>query len=367
MRSRRVVVWRSDLLPSSETFIVNQFTHLRRWRPFLAGNRRVDGMADVPVGFLLESPGCWARVNRSLYWRTGVSPSLLRLFGARDVGVVHAHFGFDAVFILKSVRATRRPLVVTFHGYDATDDFADHPDSPLKEHWDELVGYATTIIAVSEYVAGLVRARGVPEGKLVVRPIGIPVPEDVPSIDDGRPDQIVFVGRLMERKGCADLLNAVARLPDNRRSVSVVVVGDGWERERLGAQAETLGLDVQFLGVLPPHRVQEVLASSTIFCMPARKEGFGMVYLEASAARLPIVAYDTAGASEAVVDGHTGLLVEPGNIDALAQALGRLIADRPAAAAFGSAGRARVVRDFDIATCTEALEREYDQAAQLTR
>ena len=364
---KKVVVWRTDLLPSSETFVVNQLGALTRWEPVLAGNRRVAGMTGLAPALVLERAGAWARLNRILYWRTGIAPSLLALFRRRGTAVVHAHFGFDAVFILRSVRLARRPLVVTFHGYDATDDFADHPDSPLKEHWDELMAYATTVIAVSDYIAELIRARGIPAGKLVVRPIGIPIPPDCPGIDDGRPDQIVFVGRLMDRKGCADLLSAVARLPPDQRSTPVVVIGDGWERDRLADQARELGLGVTFRGVLGAEEVAAELRRSTIFCMPARREGFGMVFLEAAAARLPVVAYRTGGAVEAVKDGETGLLVEPGDVHALADALSGLLANRPWAESLGAAGRARVEVRFDIATCTVALEDEYDRATSRLR
>jgi glycosyltransferase involved in cell wall biosynthesis len=156
---------------------------------------------------------------------------------------------------------------------------------------------------------------------------------------------ILCVAHLYPRKNVGALLEAMALLPPP----SVLrVVGTGPERERLERRARELGLEgrVAFLG----HVAFDLLAAeyrrADVFCLPSRQEGFGIVFLEAMAAGLPIVAARAAAVPDVVSDGENGVLVSPDSPAELAVVLGRLLSDADERRRLGEAGRRTVTR-FD--------------------
>lgn len=162
------------------------------------------------------------------------------------------------------------------------------------------------------------------------------------------PKGILCVAHLYPRKDVVTLVEAVSRLPGAR----LRVVGDGPERRRIEARALRLGLGsggegrVELLGHVPLERLAAELRSAEVFCLPSLQEGFGIVFLEAMAAGLPIVAARAGAVPETVPDGECGILVPPGDSEALAAALGPLVGDATLRRRMGEAGRRRV-RDFD--------------------
>jgi len=165
--------------------------------------------------------------------------------------------------------------------------------------------------------------------------------EDAPGVSAETP-AILCVAHLYPRKDVATLLDAMVRLP----GASLRVVGTGPELARLEKQAKRLQLAdrVQFLGHVSFERLAAEYRRADVFCLPSRQEGFGIVFLEAMAAGLPIVAARAAAVPEVVADGECGILVAPGNAPELATALERLLADSVERQRLGEAGRRRVER-----------------------
>jgi glycosyltransferase involved in cell wall biosynthesis len=153
---------------------------------------------------------------------------------------------------------------------------------------------------------------------------------------------ILCVAHLYPRKDVATLLDAIARLP----GATLRVVGTGPELARLQGQAKRLQLAdrVQFLGHVSFERLAAEYRRADVFCLPSRQEGFGIVFLEAMAAGLPIVAARAAAVPEVVADGECGILVPPGDAPELASAFERLLADSAERRHLGEAGRRRVER-----------------------
>lgn len=361
-----VVVWRDELLPGSETFIVNQASALSRWRPRYAGMYpRASGLAPSP-SLLLTPPGRLGGVRRRVLRSSRRSRALQDLLGDPAVGLVHAHFGRDGIFVAPSATRAGCPLVVTFHGYDVT-RLPDHPRSGqrYRRQLADLFERASALVAASRYVEGRLLGLGAPREKLHQLHIGIPVP--TPHTPPGDDQRIFFVGRLVEVKGVEDLLQAVAALPPRHRRTPVTLFGDGPLRADLQARARELGVDADFRGHRPPADLRAAMAGGGLLCGPSRRspagdvEGFGMVFLEAAAAGLPAVAYRTGGVPEAVEDGVTGLLAPEGDVPALRDALVALLDDPGRARAMGRAGRARVERDFDVRRQSARLEELYDR------
>ena len=266
-----VAVWKATWLPTSQTFVHNQVSALRRWQPLLIGVRRLaDGLPVTPD---------YAPFGRSLTWRLvhkasaatgyrGIYDGRLRRTGAR---LVHAHFGTSAVSVLPVARRLGLPLVVTFHGYDVTSETlrGDAGSAQYVRRLADVFAYADTLLAVSEFVASQLVRLGAPEHKIRVHYIGMPVNLEVP--DPGRRSGVAFVGRLVDVKGVGDLIAALGMLPAALRAgLPVTIVGSGPLLEDLRRQAAEAGVEVDFTGYLSPDEVAGVLSRSAVFCGPSK-------------------------------------------------------------------------------------------------
>jgi len=212
---------------------------------------------------------------------------------------------------------------------------------------------ADAVICTSMYSAlQAERAYGISHGRLRVVPEGIDASawsavagqaEQLRS-ESGREPTILSVARQYRRKNTASLLRALERLRVVRPDVRLRIVGEGPELGRLRALARRLDLadSVQFLGSVEGIRVlQREYASADVFCLPSLQEGFGIVFLEAMAAGLPIVAVRAGATPEVIPHDEVSLLVEPDDDEALAGALDRLLADAGLRRKLGDAGARR--------------------------
>lgn len=208
---------------------------------------------------------------------------------------------------------------------------------------------ADGVVVTSEYCREVVHgAYGVAPGRQTVVPEGI----DLEAWGDLPPSEpfaegytVLSVARQYPRKNTATLLRAFDRVRKNRSDVRLRVIGGGPELERLRRLVRRLGLEgpVRLEGeVAELQQVQEAYAGADVFCLPSLQEGFGIVFLEAMATGLPIVAGDAAAVPEVVRDGDTGLLVDPRDPGAVAGALLRLLEDAGLRRSMGQAGRKRV-------------------------
>jgi len=161
---------------------------------------------------------------------------------------------------------------------------------------------------------------------------------------------ILAGGRLVERKGFARLLEAGKHLPPSDK-IRIVIFGRGPEEASLVELAKSVPHRVQFIGQISDEHVNEWYAAANVFCLPILEdtkdlEGFGIVFLEAALAGLPVVAGRAGGTSEAVVDHQTGYLVDALQTKDIARALMLLLGDKARQQAFGEAGRHRALTDF---------------------
>ncbi len=154
---------------------------------------------------------------------------------------------------------------------------------------------------------------------------------------------VLCVARMYPRKRIGDLLEAASRLRDRLPDVQIRIVGGGPEYTRMLRLSARLGLEdsVLFLGEVSRARLAEEYVNADCFCLPSVQEGFGIVFLEAMAAGLPVVACRAAAVPEVVPDGAAGLLVEPRDPGRLAEALETLLMDSGRRKEYGEAGRRR--------------------------
>ena len=166
---------------------------------------------------------------------------------------------------------------------------------------------------------------------------------------------VVSVSRLVPRKGMDVLIEAAGRLAPSYPDLVVAIAGDGREMGRLSRAAAGSPVDIRILGRVSTAERTDLLGGADVFVMACRtrwagleQEGFGIVFVEAAAAGVPQIAGNSGGASEAVVDGVTGLVVgNPSDPGAVAQALRTLLADPALRRRMGRAARSRVQESFD--------------------
>jgi phosphatidylinositol alpha-1,6-mannosyltransferase len=165
---------------------------------------------------------------------------------------------------------------------------------------------------------------------------------------------VVSVSRLVPRKGFDTLIRAAARLRGAHPDLVVAIAGSGRDEARLRRLASETGATVAFLGRVPDEDLPSLYGAADIFAMLCRsrwggleQEGFGIVFLEAAACAVPQVAGASGGAAEAVVDGETGLVIDPPeDVAAVADAVASLLADPDRARRLGQAARRRVEADL---------------------
>lgn len=340
----------------------------RRWETLTHDQTAPDRIRERPL-YLALVPGYLAAATLAA----------VRLARSGEYDVLHAFWPIPHGLVgLAAKRASGVPLVSTFFGVELTWLKSEFP--ALAPALRAVVRGSDAVTAISTYTAAAVAA-AVPGANPAVIPFGAtvePVAQRAgmvaPAVSSPSRDEaklkLLFVGRLVERKGVHVLLDALAR---NRFTSpwQLRVVGDGPERQSLEARAARLGISpsVVFEGFVPRQTLAERFAGCDIFILPAvtdakgDTEGLGVVLLEAMSYGKPVVASAAGGIVDIVSDGETGLLVPPGDSDALASAIRRLAEDEAARRRMGSNARDRVDGHFSWPVIVERLVEVYRSVA----
>jgi len=232
-------------------------------------------------------------------------------------------------------------------------------------------------LAISHYSARQLSRRGLPQNCVRIIYGGVDpaqfiislTPDEQLNRELTQADQpiLLTVSRLVSRKGHSQVLAALPLITSAVGPVKYVIVGSGPEEQRLRSLVGEYGVDdcVEFRGKVDDSELAALYQAASVFVMPSRDlygqpiEGLGLVYLEANLCGLPVVAGDTGGVTDAVVDGETGLLVNPEDPAQIASAIIRLLDDRDWAAQLAATGRARALEEFTweqvAARCQGAL------------
>ena len=378
-----ILIYRDQLLPYSETFIPAQGDSLSRYAPIYVGASRLAETLQSQQTCVLEDYASLIRLWRGLYKFGGmIHPRWVKGLKQLRPTLVHAHFGSDGGVVFPLCQQLAIPLVVTFHGYDATWDTpawttvrtqGEFFRALLLHKRDRAMLVADRLIAVSQFIRDQLLLRGGVADKIVVHYIGIDRQVFCPQVDQIREPIVLFVGRLVEKKGGEYLVRAMAAVQRQLPMVRLVVIGDGPLRSHLQTLADQLAVRVTFLGKQSPEQVRHWMNRAQVFCGPsiiARSgdaEGFGMVFAEAQAMGLPVVSFATGGIPEAVIHGETGLLAPEKDTEQLTQNLIRLLKDEDLRQRFARAGQAYVAAKFDLKRNTQQLETIYDQVVRQHR
>jgi colanic acid/amylovoran biosynthesis glycosyltransferase len=360
-----LLVYRDRIVPRSEAhFLRRQYVGFRRLAPVWIGCRTDDGLPELGVEpILLGRRGAAGAVDRLVFKQFGRLPPAPDLAPLQP-RLIHAHFGRGGALALPIARALGLPLVVTFHGGDATKDEPYRRrliPTIFQRRCAALQREAALIVCVAEHVREALLARDFPAAKLKVIRYGIEPEADGET--PPRPDRpyVLFVGRFVEKKGVVYLLEAMRNLESEGAAVDLALVGDGPMAEVLRRQASGLK-HVRFLGWLPNHKVRRLMRSALALCVPSvtartgDAEGLPNVVLEAMACALPVIGSETGGIAEAVEDGRTGFLVPQADPRAIAGAAGRLLGDPALRNRMGYAARAAATERFSAVAQSRVLE-----------
>jgi len=301
---------------------------------------------------------------------------LARLIRRVRPHILHTHTAkAGAVGRLAALLAgdARPPIVVhTFHGHVLRGYFDPLRTAGFRllERW--LARTSTALVAVSPQVRDDLVALGVaPRERFVVVRLGIELEQRVATAQDGRgenrrvlgvgPDRFAvgWIGRMTGVKRTEDVLRAFRRLRDGGVDACLFMIGDGPDRAAVERRAHELGVmrDTFFLGY--QEEVAPFYAAFDAMILPSINEGTPVSAIEALAAGRPVVATRVGGVPDVVRDGEDGFLVDPGDVDALADRLARLAADPELRERLGASGRARVIPRYSVERLVDDIDLLY--------
>jgi phosphatidylinositol alpha-1,6-mannosyltransferase len=294
---------------------------------------------------------------QALGWSTALSEILIRE-RPRVVQLATVSEGYLGVWLKHRLGL---PYIIYAHGNEILTATGQESDPLTRALW-----HADRVLAVSSYTADRLRERGVRSDRIEImypgcdthhfRPV-VPSAELRHRFLPGRSPAptLLTVGNLVARKGHDMVIRALAGLRSRFPEVQYLIVGDGPNRGDLERLTTNLGLNgnVVFAGRQSDDLLPAIYSLADVFIMPSRAvldrfdvEGFGIVFIEASACGKPVIGGRSGGVPDAIIDGETGLLVDPSDPEDIARALELLFKDEKFARRLGDQGRARAARSF---------------------
>lgn len=340
---------------------------VKRYRYCLQAFEQLVGQGGI-VSRLRERPWRTALVPLLLL---AMSDAVLRETKRQRYDLVHAHWLIPQGLVAALLRPMLRnaPLVCTAHGGDL---FALNG---ARFGWLRrlIVTRASIVTLVSRHMRDVLAGEGVPDAKLEVASMGVDLIHQFVPVPGVKRDssRVVFVGRLVEKKGVRHLLEAWQLVLRRHPEAHLTIVGDGPERSALEALARTLslGAHLEFLGARPPAELPKLYSRAAIAVVPSiidrsgDQEGLGLVTVEAIGCGCAVVVSDLEAIRDVVTDGCTGLVTRAADATSLAAAIVRLLDEPALRAQLAANARTEAVEKFDWQAVTGRYERLYAMAA----
>lgn len=281
--------------------------------------------------------------------------TLSRFFRDAGCDVVHTHMFWPNFYGTLSARLAGVSAIIT----------SEHGRNEWKRRWHKWVEVnvisrcADVRLCVSKDILRMRRdVDGVPADKLRIVPNGTVVPSPQPR-KESRGTVIGSVGRLVSAKDYPTMVRAVSILVDRGVDVSLEIVGEGEEREAIQATIRKEGVESKVTLAGSQTNVSDWLARWRMFVSSSVREGQPMALLEAMAAGLPCVVTSVGGVPDTLTDGVEGIVVPPGDPEALADSIQQLLDDAELSRIYGAAARERVIQDFSIESLVSTCRQIY--------
>jgi glycosyltransferase involved in cell wall biosynthesis len=368
----RAMIFRKNLLPYTETFIAEQAHHLPSWEPIFCGFKR--DMAGYELIEQKSLPGkdyhvCiesdyspFPKLTSGLHKKLSIlNHRWVDKLKALSPQVIHAHFGSNGLNCIALSKELNIPLLTTFHGHDIT--INKHNKKQVSD-LNRVFSNSQKIIAVSEFIKEKLLERGCPESKIIQHYIGVNTQKFKPSENDAAEGKIVFVGRLVEKKGCEYLIKALQKM-DPKKNVQLNIIGDGPLMNSLKDLAKAEPCNITFMGRLSPDQIIEEVQSAQLLCAPSitassgDQEGLPISILEALSCGTPVVGTYSAGIAEAVIDGKNGFLVKEKDTVAIARQISAILEDQNLRNELSINARQTALNKFDLDKQSSLLENIY--------
>ncbi len=352
-------------------------TMLSQYRADPAGTRVYGGGPPPPVAGVrvvgMESLGeAEAAEGRPADFERDVDALVERvvaLHAERPFDLVHAQYGYPpGLAALEAGRRLGLPVVVSIQGGDG--HWVGTCCGTHRRAMQAVLGHANALLIGSRSFAEEVRHnQGTPVERFTIVPGAVDVARFAPRegwapgafIDPAEP-RLLYHGRVDRRKGALDLLDAFARVAPGR-AARLVVSGVGPDSDAVAARVRELGIAgrVTLRGPADYDRVPAVYREGDVFVSPTYAEGFSNTILEAMASGLPVVSTRSVGVVDCLRDGDNGLLVEPGDVPALAAALGRVLDDHALRARLAGRALAEVRATYSWPAIARQIVGEYER------
>lgn len=363
---QNILAYCDKMFTPSESFIPRGYSAFSRLRPIYIGhtiNGPVpDGAEAIDLTRLHGAGGAAGFKQFGL-----ISPALEQQLRALNAIAVHASFGKSGAYALPLAKKLGLPLAVTYYGGDATktsntkNSFVRVYNRRRQQLWTQ----ADLILPCSDFIRRELLAKGAPDDKMVVHHNTA----DPAKFQPGeKQNLLVFAGRWSPKKGIDTLIEALTKLGPQLDGWTVRLCGNKPDGERDGFEQSlhdklaASGVAVELAGWVPADDMPKHWAEAKIACVPSKRapsgdaEGLPLVCIEAMLSGCALAATRHSGIVECVRDGETGYLCDEGDADALAENLGKMLADPARTAAMGAAGRALALDQFNLQTQSRKLE-----------
>lgn len=347
-----IAIFTPNQNPYSETFIQAHKKYLKNKVFYYYGRRNIhlEGASPLATPWerrvlnlkrrLLKKPGTFVR-----------DAIILKSLKENNIDVVLAEYGTHAHHILSAIKKAGLPMVVHFHGFDAsiTEVVQKH------NNYKEVFQYAVKVIAVSKKMEQMLLDLGCPREKLVYNVYG-PQPEFLEVQPKFTKKQFIAIGRFTDKKApyytILAFKNAIKEHPD----ANLIMAGNGLLLNTCKNLVKHYGLETQvdFPGVITPAKYQELLSESLGFVQYSitadngDMEGTPLAVLEASAAGLPVISTYHAGIPDVIIDGKTGLLCNEHDVDSMAANIISLLDNLNFAKELGRVGKTNIKDNFSM-------------------
>jgi glycosyltransferase involved in cell wall biosynthesis len=315
----------------------------------------IHGLRTVRWQVRAQEPGMGMKARLAyVLWERRFRSRFARFCKEQGVQAVNIHYpGAMAWTFERALQAagSHIPLLLSFHGTDVSNLAV--LDTSRKDDWRRLLARCGAVVTCSQELGKRIEAALETPVRYEVIYNGVDAGAFIKTLaPEPEPGVILHVGKFDRNKGQDVLIDAFARIADEFPETRLRLVGGaGSELDALRTQARRLDLEerIAFFTDIPYADMPSHFAAASTFAFPSRQEAFGLVLLEAGACKLPVVASRVGGIPELIHDRSTGLLVEPGDAAALAQALRTLLSDSALARELGLRLSQRVAADFSWA------------------